>query len=75
VWDFTCRDTLAASRLNRVVLSLGAVAYDAESRKSSKYFSLSAQYRFVPIALETLGTPGDESLAFFGLWVIGGRKN
>jgi len=27
---------------------------------------LSAQYHFVPIALENLGAPGDEALAIFG---------
>ena len=39
--------------------------YDAESRKSTKYSSLSALYRFIPIAIETLGVPGDEALSFF----------
>jgi len=62
VWDFTC-PTLAASNLN--CASPGAVA---ESRKSSKYLSLSAQYHSVPIAFEPLGAPGYEALAFFGIW-------
>lgn len=65
VWDFTCPDTLAASHLNRAVMSPGAVANYAENRKSSKYLSLSANYCFVPVAVETLGAPGDEALAFF----------
>ena len=65
VWDFTCPDTLAASHLNRAVLGSGVVANDAESRKSIKYSSLSALYRFIPIAIETLGVPGDEALSFF----------
>ena len=65
VWDFTCPDTLAASHLNRVVLGSGVVVNDAESRKSTKYLSLSALYRFIPIAIETLGVPGDEALSFF----------
>lgn len=65
VWDFTCPDTLAASHLNRAVMSPGAVANYAENRKSSKYSSLSANYCFVPVAVETLGAPGDEALAFF----------
>jgi len=66
--DFTCHDTLAASHLNRAVLSPNAVAIHAESRKSSKYVSLSAQLCFVPIAVETLGAPGDEALVIFGIW-------
>jgi hypothetical protein len=65
VWDFTCPDTLAASHLNRAVLSPGAVANDAENHKMTKYSSLSAQYDFRPIAVETLGAPGDEALTFF----------
>ena len=66
VWDFTCPDTLAASHLNRAVLGSGVVANDAESRKSTKYSSsLSALYRFIPIAIDTLGVPGDEALSFF----------
>jgi len=47
---------------------LNLVANDAESLKSSKYLPLSAQYRLVPIAVETLGAPGDdEAFAFSGL--------
>lgn len=65
VWDFTCPDTLAASHLNAAVLSPGAVANAAESLKVAKYRSLSALYRFVPIAVETLGALGDEALDFF----------
>ena len=65
VWDFTCPDTLAASHLNRAVLSPGAVANDAESRKSAKYRSLAAMYSFTPVAVETLGSLGEEATAFF----------
>ena len=65
VWDFTCPDTLAASQLNLSVRSPSAVANDAESRKSSKYRSLSAMYCFVPVAVETLGALGEEASAFF----------
>jgi len=49
VWDFTCPDTLAASRLDRAVFSASAVANDAETRKSSKYRSLASMYCFVPV--------------------------
>lgn len=65
VWDFTCPDTLAASHINRAVLNPGAVANDAESRKASKYRSLSATYTFTPVAVETLGPLGDEASKFF----------
>ena len=65
VWDFTCSDTLAASHLNRAVVSPGAVADFAERRKSEKYRSLSPFYSFTPIAVETLGALGAEASRFF----------
>jgi hypothetical protein len=63
VWDFTCPDTLAASHLNHAVVGPGAVANHAESRKTAKYNALSPLYRFVPVAVETLGALGDEAIA------------
>ena len=63
VWDFP--DILAASHLNRAVLGSGIVANDAKSRKSTEYSLLSVLCRFIPIAIETLGVPGDEALSFF----------
>jgi hypothetical protein len=65
VWDFTCPDTLAVSHLNRAVAGPSTVANDAESRKATKYMSLSARYIFTPVAVESLGALGDEALAFF----------
>ena len=64
-WDFMCPDPLAASHLNRAVTGPGQVANDAEQRKKEKYSALSTQYKFVPIAIETLGPVGDEATAFF----------
>ena len=65
VWDFTCPDTLAASHLNQAVTGPGAVACNAEQRKTAKYQSLSALYQFKPIAVETLGALGEEATDFF----------
>ena len=62
VWDFTCPDTLAASHLDHAVVGPGAVANDAENRKSAKYKSLSPLYNFWPVAVETLGALGAEAL-------------
>ena len=59
VWDFTCPDTLAASHLNRAVISPGLVANDAEDRKTAKYLTLAPLYNFMPIAVESLGALGD----------------
>ena len=65
VWDFTCPDTLAASHLNRAVVSPGSVANDAEDRKTEKYLSLAPLYNFKPIAVETLGALGECATDFF----------
>ena len=59
VWDLTCPDTLAASYLNRAVLSPSSVTNDAESRKLLKYGGLASIV--VPVAVEALETPGEEA--------------
>ena len=65
VWDFTCPDTLANSYRAAAVSSPGSVAAQAESKKIAKYSSLdSSLYKFVPIAIETMGTFGTRSLKF-----------
>ena len=46
VWDFTCPDTLAASHLNRAVVSPGSVANDAEDRKTTKYRAIGTALQF-----------------------------
>ena len=48
VWDATCRDTLAPSHLST----------------AKKYSSLGAKYFFVPVAYESLGVFGAETLSF-----------
>jgi hypothetical protein len=65
VWDVTRLDTLAASHLDRAVLKAGTVAADTENRQSAKFTCLSARYKFVPVAIETLGALGDEAFSFF----------
>ena len=64
VWDFTCPDTLAASHLNRVVISPGLVANDTEDWKTAKYRTLAPLYSFMPIAVESLGALGDCAIDF-----------
>ena len=70
VWDFTCPDTLAASNLNRVVISPGAVANDAEDRKTAKYLTLAPLCNFKPITVETLRALGDCATDFSKTSVI-----
>ena len=60
-WDFTCPDTLASSNLNTSVSSPGADANKAEAKKIVKYACLEHTYRFIPIAVETLGALGDDA--------------
>jgi len=64
LWDFTCPDTLATSHLNKAVAGAAEVANEAEQKKIVKYSALSAQYFFVPVAIETLGGVGEEGTAF-----------
>ena len=58
-WDFTCSDTLAPSHISKSAKATGSVAEWAENRKFATYGdSLSDDYHFLPIAVETLGTYG-----------------
>ena len=63
-WDFTCPDTLAPSHLNIAVNGPGVVANEAEMKKRAKYACLTATFHFVPIAVETLGSLGEEAVNF-----------
>ncbi len=65
VWDATCPDTLAPSHSALAVREAGAVAADAEHRKTRKYSHLVSSHVFVPVAIETLGAFGGEARSFF----------
>ena len=65
VWDATCPDTLAPSHSSLAVREAGAVAADAEYKKTQKYTHLSSSHNFVPIAVETLGVFGKDAHSFF----------
>ena len=58
IWDATCPDTLASSHLRLAVREAGAVADDAELRKTQKYSILISSYYFVPFAVESFGVFG-----------------
>ena len=60
VWDFTCTDTLATSNLPFSRQEGGKLASFAEQRKKKKYTTLSREFTFVPVAVETLGAWGQE---------------
>lgn len=62
VWDFTCADTLARSYVNRNSKKPGSAAQTRESYKRTLYRNLEANFHFVPICVETLGTFGEDGL-------------
>ena len=64
VWDFTCVHRLAASYCEKAKLKGATVATAAEERKKEKYKDLSPPCIFQPIAVETLGGFGPETLLF-----------
>jgi hypothetical protein len=61
IWDFTCVDTLAPSRVTNQITS---AAEKAERQKEHKYQHLQDRYIFQPVAVETLGSWGPSSLIF-----------
>jgi hypothetical protein len=66
LWDATCSDTLAPSYIRRSTFNVRAAASLAEERKRAKYSTLSCHYHFIPLAVETLGAWGLETIAFVG---------
>ena len=62
VWDVTCPDTFAPSYLPNAASGIGAVAAAAEERKKRKYSHLDQCHLFVPVAIETTGVFGPETM-------------
>ena len=62
VWDVTCPDTFAPSYESLAMFEAGAVAARAEEKKKLKYSILDSCYSFTPIAIETSGVIGAESM-------------
>ena len=60
----TCPDTLAPSYVSLAVHEPGAVAAEAEYRKSLKYKVLPSSCSFIPIVVETMGVIGNEARQF-----------
>ena len=63
-WDFTCVDTLCDSYVQDSAKEAGKAAKNVETRKHNKYRDLTNNYLFTPIAIETYGSWGPESLKF-----------
>lgn len=60
VWDFTCGDTVCKTYIKSTCKRAGGAAKCRECVKTTKYSSLGNRFCFVPVAIETLGTWGDE---------------
>ncbi|KAL5509461.1 hypothetical protein EMCRGX_G004842 [Ephydatia muelleri] len=58
VWDATCPDTFAPSYSTIAAQQVGAVAQQAEDKKTQKYKHLSSHLFFTPVAIETSGVYG-----------------
>ena len=64
VWDVTCVHHLAPSYLSVSVNEGPTVADLAETKKAAKYAELADRFLFQPVAVETLGGMGRQSLRF-----------
>ena len=64
VWDATCSDTYTPSNIGVAVTGTGAVAEKSEQHNISKYSHLDSIYMFIPVAVETSGAFGPQSLKF-----------
>ena len=64
VWDATCVDTFCDSHISISAREAGGAAALAERDKSRKYSHLDRSYLFQPIAVETCGSMGPDSLCF-----------
>ena len=64
VWDATCVDTFCDSHRQSTAKEAGGAAAHAETEKAKKYAHLDRAYQFQPIAVETCGAVGPDSMCF-----------
>jgi len=60
-WDATCPDTFADSHIQASSTRAGSAAALAEATKSQKYSDITTGVDFVPVAIETSGTWGEQA--------------
>ena len=63
-WDVTCIDIFVPSNVPTAALCAGMVARQSEERKNALYRELQSTHVFVPIAIETSGVFGEETMSF-----------
>ena len=64
VWDYTCKDTCAASHVASTSKEAGAAALKGEKKKLEHYSHLAPKHVIMPVANETLGSFAPMALAF-----------
>ena len=64
LWDATCVNSYAQSRLAAAATTAGGAAKEAEEAKRRKYAHLSPRFRFEPVAFETSGSCGPTTRVF-----------
>ena len=64
VWNATCVDTFCDSHKSSTAREAGGAAALAETGKAKKYAHVDHAYLFQPVAFETCGTVGPESMLF-----------
>ena len=64
LWDATCVDTFCDSLKSATAREAGGATALAETGKAKKYAHLDHAYLFQPVAFETCGTVGPESILF-----------
>ena len=80
IWDYTCRDTLAASHIAGTSKETGKAAKEAEASKNALYNNQVTEYEFILVAMETFGSclisqpclndipHNSKSVPFFSMW-------
>jgi len=64
LWGATRVDNYFASHIHRSSVTAGAAASEAEVKKQNKDRSLSNDYNFVPVGVETSGVLGKQASKF-----------
>ena len=64
IWDVTVVDTVASSYINATSNNSGAAADQAERDKHNHYIDLKNQFCFTPLAFESFGSIGPETVIF-----------
>ena len=64
LWDATCWDSYAPSNIQLAALGPGRVTDMATHRKKDIYLDLARNHLFVPVAVETTGSFGEDTVAF-----------